>query len=736
MTTAALTLANFNDKFFGIQQYVTPAVLDLINKSETLKAQIRSYEGDENVQAVVLDGEKPGAASYTIPVPAQQNQPFKFGFATFGLNRINTPEGFIQVVSHELGHYAVENPGATIANARANTAVTQNVAGYEAACHLTEGYARLATAKVIAEIEAQSGASVTLAKLISAGEYVQYKALLPGAAETSWTAADLDNALAFALGESNKINMASTSTTPETYLEYCSKSANSVIHTGASAPAGSAPAAVLGNEVDSQGVVTQSVGTFDAGDHFVAGYSETVLNGYRLYASVNAQGSSRSESYAADGSVTTHWQTSDGSHGDETTDALGNFSESGYAADGTYSTASRNADGSHSDYVRRTDGSIHAENWGADGFFGQTTTNADGSSFSDYRNADGSHGNSSYDGLGNSQSEAYSADGGSTHDWARSDGASYHDTTDALGNYSESGYAADGTYSNAYRNTDGSHSNYVRHPDGSSHTENWGADGFFAQTTTNADGSSFSDYRNADGGHGSSSYDGLGSSQTESHNADGSVRHEWAKMDGSSHWDSTDALGDYSEAGYASDGTYSNAYSNSDGSHSSYVRHPDGSSHTENWGADGFFAQMTTNADGSSFSNSNGVDGSYGSSSYDGQGNSQSETHNADGSARHEWANADGSSHWDTTDAQGNFTESTHAADGTYSSFSGTSAMGSIAGLETAPSLDAGLWTNEAVVNPHDAGQANTSDWAWESYTEPMMAGTDPSAAYAGVLAR
>jgi Ca2+-binding RTX toxin-like protein len=289
MTTAALTLANFNGKFLGIQQFVTPAVLDLINRSETMKAQIRSYEADTTVGKVVLDASKRDAASYTVPIAGSTSDEGK-GFATFGINRLSTPEDFIRTVSHELGHYAVESPGAVIANARANTAAARDTAGYAAACQLTEGYARLATARVIDEIQAQSSMSGTLGSLVNMAEYVQYQSLLPGAASASWTAGDLTNALAFGLGELNKTNSTSTSGGQETYIQLCSRSANEVIRAGSRAPAASAQATVFSDEVDSHGVVTQSIGVLDANHYLQTRYSETALDAHSRQVNVDTNG--------------------------------------------------------------------------------------------------------------------------------------------------------------------------------------------------------------------------------------------------------------------------------------------------------------------------------------------------------------------------------------------------------------------------------------------------------------
>jgi hypothetical protein len=118
MTTLALTLSDFNGKFKDIKPYISSNTLSLINKSETMKEQIRSYQADIQTQAVTLNTEKPNSASYSVPRLAAGK--LDKGFASFGINRINTPEGFIEVVSHELGHRDVEGLNSILGLARAS----------------------------------------------------------------------------------------------------------------------------------------------------------------------------------------------------------------------------------------------------------------------------------------------------------------------------------------------------------------------------------------------------------------------------------------------------------------------------------------------------------------------------------------------------------------------------------------------------------------------------------------
>jgi len=121
MSTPTLTSADFGNgtKFAAIQSQITPTVLGYINRSETLKALVRAYQADGAAGKVILDSAKPTAAEYRVPVIANDGTPDELGRATFGTETINTLSRLIVVVSHELGHYEVENPGQIIANARA-----------------------------------------------------------------------------------------------------------------------------------------------------------------------------------------------------------------------------------------------------------------------------------------------------------------------------------------------------------------------------------------------------------------------------------------------------------------------------------------------------------------------------------------------------------------------------------------------------------------------------------------
>lgn len=160
MSTPALTQSDFGGKFAAIQSYITPAALNLINRSESLKEAIRTYQNDNDVRKVDLDtSDKPASATYRPPVPQRK------GYATFGANTLSDGVKAVQVLSHELGHYAVEGFGGAVSNARNSAYDERDFEGLEKSCNLSEGYARLASAKVAEEILSSGLTGVDAAKI-------------------------------------------------------------------------------------------------------------------------------------------------------------------------------------------------------------------------------------------------------------------------------------------------------------------------------------------------------------------------------------------------------------------------------------------------------------------------------------------------------------------------------------------------------------------------------------------
>ena len=152
MITENLLLSDFDLKFDKLKPYLTSDALSLVNGSEVMKAQIRMYMADEFTSGVEVDLVAVQSARYELPIKIGDQGEYRKGFAIFGSSRISSPVDFIRVLSHELGHYQVEGFSAALGIARENAISANDVSAYAAACNLTEGYARLASAKVIEEI--------------------------------------------------------------------------------------------------------------------------------------------------------------------------------------------------------------------------------------------------------------------------------------------------------------------------------------------------------------------------------------------------------------------------------------------------------------------------------------------------------------------------------------------------------------------------------------------------------
>jgi hypothetical protein len=142
--------------------------LSLINKSETLKAGIRAYAVSPHVSVGKLSATE-GAGEYNIYTEATVSTPEKLGFLHIAADHFSTPEGTIRILAHEIEHFRVEEQGAVIANARANALNRGDKSAYEAACNLTEGYAKYNEVKVrdeiIATIRAEAAAEGPSANL-------------------------------------------------------------------------------------------------------------------------------------------------------------------------------------------------------------------------------------------------------------------------------------------------------------------------------------------------------------------------------------------------------------------------------------------------------------------------------------------------------------------------------------------------------------------------------------------
>lgn len=157
-TTAPISLEWLNAKENKFSAYnISAETLALINKSETLKADIRAYAANTHVNPGEVSS-KAGAGEYRTYVAATGSTLEIKGFLNIAADRFSTAESTFNILAHELGHFRVEEPGATVANARANALAGNDKVAYENACNLTEGYAHYNEVKARDEVLASNRA--------------------------------------------------------------------------------------------------------------------------------------------------------------------------------------------------------------------------------------------------------------------------------------------------------------------------------------------------------------------------------------------------------------------------------------------------------------------------------------------------------------------------------------------------------------------------------------------------
>lgn len=144
--TSAITaewLADEGNKF--VKYNISPEALAMINRSETLKTDMRAYQASGFTAAGKVNRQV-GTGEYVTRAGEDK------GHLHIAPDRFNTPENTVSVLAHELGHFRVEEPDAAMANARAHAMAAKDKVAYENACHLTEGYARYNEVRVRKEI--------------------------------------------------------------------------------------------------------------------------------------------------------------------------------------------------------------------------------------------------------------------------------------------------------------------------------------------------------------------------------------------------------------------------------------------------------------------------------------------------------------------------------------------------------------------------------------------------------
>ncbi|MGJ3702214.1 hypothetical protein [Variovorax sp. AFSI2.2] len=252
--TTAITaewLADEKNKFKAYK--ISPEALAMINRSETLKADMRAYASSDYTAAGRINPEA-GAGEYRTPV--DKDNPGRLRIA---LDRFTTPEGTVSILAHELGHFRVEEPNAAIATARSNALTGKDKAAYESACHLTEGYAHYNEVKVREEILETNRLAAELEQRPLTEQEVQLESRWRGegvhgsrgegqdhliarrisdAAREEpghMTATQVMEAAVYALAQNNRGNV--TSNTRQTYGQFCEVEASRMLPGAAPAEA-------------------------------------------------------------------------------------------------------------------------------------------------------------------------------------------------------------------------------------------------------------------------------------------------------------------------------------------------------------------------------------------------------------------------------------------------------------------------------------------------------------------
>lgn len=355
MTTAAITLAEWNgSKLKGIT--IDQAKLDFINKSEILKSDIRAYDTSANTADAKLLTSPSEAGSGSYKTPVVFGGEVTKGVLQLGADRIRTPEDLFRLLAHELGHFKVEEPGASIARARGAALILNDKESYEDACHMTEGFAKYNEVKARSEVLAanQLKAFAEGRDLSTEERYLRDKWTVWTNTEEGFdyktveifedlankprnppmTAEEARNTAIYALGENNKINL--TSTTGEDYLQFCRKSANDVLRKGAASTSSPSGQETLETTLDANGhTIGSTFRTMEPnGSQFDAVFD--AKGNLIRETDIDVVGTKRSTTqiqYANDGSITAQ-VTNDGFAVTYAKDAAGNWKPTSWTQDG------------------------------------------------------------------------------------------------------------------------------------------------------------------------------------------------------------------------------------------------------------------------------------------------------------------------------------------------------------------------------------------------------------------
>ena len=152
-----MTTPNFTTQspiFQNIQSQFTPAVwaivLTQINASETLKNQLARYEADSTTLPIIIDAVN-GAGSLKT---WEGKTYISLGTDWF---QDGTPERFVAVLSHEVGHYLNTGNDNAVITWAVNSKDSANI---QLACLSREGFAISNNIKIASEIKAGTGITI------------------------------------------------------------------------------------------------------------------------------------------------------------------------------------------------------------------------------------------------------------------------------------------------------------------------------------------------------------------------------------------------------------------------------------------------------------------------------------------------------------------------------------------------------------------------------------------------
>jgi VCBS repeat-containing protein len=448
----------------------------------------------------------------------------------------------------------------------------------------------------------------------------------------------------------------------------------------------------------------------------------------------NVHGNSRTISYDANGVVTSDsWIRTDGTSGSDAFNVDGSKSSDRWAhIDGSYGSDVFNADGSRSSTVNDGHGSTTTTNYDAGGTkLNDNWTKLDGTSGSDTFNADGSYSSTVNDGHGTTTTTNYDTSGVKLDDnWTKTDGS-----------YGSDIFNADGSSSGTTHNANGSYSNYTNDGLGNVVSTTYDVNGNklnYSVSTADVQGIVTTVNYDAAGnelGYNITTHDGAGGTTTTNYNVAGNrLSDSWTRADGT--WGSDTFNSDGSSSGTSNnpDGSYSKTSADTFGNVNTVQYDVHGQLVGDIWRSwDGSYGSDTYNADGSGSGDWYNADGSYSTYTHSDNWNVYSQLdYDANGVKINDWwGSADGSWGDDTFNADGSSSGTIHNPDGSYSDFT-NDGHGTLHTLnyDAAGTLVGDSWShvNVAPVQAVPFADQATNQGAAFTYHIPDGTFTDPDA--------